>query len=88
MLFPLKLKLILREIALFYTNFTTKSKICEAKYRGITIQIYFFPTNLNITLQVQNKSRRLRQNQVPFWWNLQGPVKTLVISPYCLTITG
>ena len=37
MLFPLKLKLILRKIALFYTNFTTNSRICEAKYRGITL---------------------------------------------------
>ena len=35
MLFPLKLKLILREIALFYTNFSTNSRICEAESRGI-----------------------------------------------------
>ena len=39
MLFPLKLKLILREIALFYTNFSTNSRICEAKSRGISILI-------------------------------------------------
>ena len=35
MLFPLKLKLILREIALFYTNLATNSRVCEAKYRGL-----------------------------------------------------
>ena len=37
MLFPLKLKLILWEIALFYTNFSTNSRICEAKSRSITL---------------------------------------------------
>ena len=33
MLFPLKLKLILREIALFYTNFATNSAMKFQAYR-------------------------------------------------------
>ena len=55
MRFPLKLKPIFREIALFYTNFTTNSRICEAKSRGIT----FLPASA--TPSSQNN----RQNTQP-----------------------
>ena len=37
MLFPLRIDLFLREIALFYTNFHYNSLICEAKLRVIRV---------------------------------------------------